>query len=146
MMYICKTCGEVFEEPRIIYEPHSYGEGSAYERWAVCPHCDSEMIEEAAYCAVHDEFVPLDDMQTGFCCKSCVAENLTEQTAWEFLKETKQEAGFLIDYFLNVSRCYTLDEARRLFNAQSEEERMDDLRYYIDKDEFGEWMEGKHAE
>lgn len=145
-MYLCKECGAVMEQTSEFIDRHPYGEGYAEERWGICPHCGSAMIEEATYCAVHDGFVSLDDMQTGFCCKSCVAENLTEQTAWEFLKETKQEAGFLIDYFLNGNRCYTLDEARRLFNAQSEEERMDDLRYYIDKDEFGEWMEGNHAE
>lgn len=47
MMYKCRWCGEIFEEPRVQYEHQGYcGSEAAWERWSVCPYCGDAGYEE----------------------------------------------------------------------------------------------------
>lgn len=39
-MYKCRTCGEVFNEPRVIVERHGFTDGM-YEKISECPECGS---------------------------------------------------------------------------------------------------------
>jgi len=64
-MYICNDCGEVFEDCKVVYEPHPYGMGSAYEKWYLCPHCDSTDIDEAKECERCGEYFA--DLRKGLC-------------------------------------------------------------------------------
>ena len=49
-MFICNECGKTFEEPKVYYESHPYGEGHAHEKWTVCPYCREADISEAEQC------------------------------------------------------------------------------------------------
>jgi DNA-directed RNA polymerase subunit RPC12/RpoP len=61
-MLICNECGAVFEEPRIYYEHHPYGMGTAAEEWAVCPVCGESGFEEAYQCSRCGEYFGFDDL------------------------------------------------------------------------------------
>lgn len=39
-MYKCRECGCEFDEPRTYEERHGFTHGP-FERFTVCPHCDS---------------------------------------------------------------------------------------------------------
>jgi hypothetical protein len=56
-MYICNSCGELFEECEIVEEHHPYGEGSAVEVWVVCPHCGDNDFDKAEKCSRCGEYV-----------------------------------------------------------------------------------------
>ena len=50
-MYKCKTCGEVFDDPKLIEAESFYGVSSEFdyncgEEIEVCPHCESTDFEE----------------------------------------------------------------------------------------------------
>lgn len=49
-MYICRECGEVFNEPAVQRETHDWLDGSPSEEWAVCPNCSSSDYSEAVQC------------------------------------------------------------------------------------------------
>ena len=49
-MYICKNCGELFENPKTIKEHHPYGMSYATEEWSACPYCEDADFEIAKYC------------------------------------------------------------------------------------------------
>lgn len=67
-MYICNDCGAFFEEPRITYESHDYGEGSALEEWAICPYCKENDFTEAEQCSRCGEyFAELEDDLCDIC-------------------------------------------------------------------------------
>lgn len=77
-MLICKDCGAVFEQPRITYESHDYGEGSALEEWALCPSCGESGFEEAKECTRCGEYGHRDNMQLddnlNYLCEVCYEE------------------------------------------------------------------------
>lgn len=43
-MYICRNCGEIFEEPHVYYETHGFTDG-LYERQSCCPCCRGDYVE-----------------------------------------------------------------------------------------------------
>ena len=55
-MFICKVCGEVFEQAKTISDYHPYGNGTAEEKWYVCPRCEDTRITEAYLCKNCDEY------------------------------------------------------------------------------------------
>lgn len=62
-MYICEECGAMFEQPRITYESHPYGEGWATEEGAVCPCCgEGGLFPEAIQCEYCGEYFALKDV------------------------------------------------------------------------------------
>lgn len=66
-MYICNSCGGLFEEPKIIVEHHPYGDSYATEEWAVCPYCEDNNFEEANRCSICDEYAI--ELTDGMCNK-----------------------------------------------------------------------------
>ena len=64
-MFICNECGATFEEFKVIKEPRPYGEGVAYEEFAVCPHCEDTDIDEAKQCERCSELVA--ELHNGLC-------------------------------------------------------------------------------
>ena len=64
-MYICNICGEVFEEPEVIYERRPYGMGYAEEEFWVCPHCKDTDIQEAERCESCGEYFA--ELEDGLC-------------------------------------------------------------------------------
>ncbi len=73
-MLICKDCGAVFEEARITYETHDYGEGTAAEEFHYCPVCGESGFEEAhqcTRCGEHFAFDNLDYIGHSLYCEVC---------------------------------------------------------------------------
>lgn len=67
-MYICIDCERLFDQFETVEEARPYGEGSAAEKWAVCPHCSSSNIEEAVKCENCGEYtVELTDGLCSYC-------------------------------------------------------------------------------
>ena len=64
-MYKCEECGEVFEEPKVYYERHPYGEGYAEEEWRVCPYCGEAGFVEAKECTRCGEYTA--ELHDGLC-------------------------------------------------------------------------------
>lgn len=64
-MYICNSCGEVFDEPDRIEEHHPYGMTTATETWDVCPCCGDNDISEAKQCSRCAEYVA--ELHDGMC-------------------------------------------------------------------------------
>lgn len=52
-MYRCEDCGRFFDEPVVVHDDPSASGVSLpsgyYTEW-YCPHCGSDMVEEAGYC------------------------------------------------------------------------------------------------
>lgn len=75
-MYICKNCGETFEEPKIYEEHHPYGMGYATEEFAECPHCGEGDFDEAVMCSRCYKYVA---RVTDRLCDSCYREIYGEE-------------------------------------------------------------------
>lgn len=64
-MYICKECGEVFEDYAEQREIHDELDGAPYESFAVCPYCGESSFETADECDECGEFFPAN---VGYIC------------------------------------------------------------------------------
>ena len=64
-MYICNNCGETFDEFETIEEHHPYGNGTAAEKWAVCPYCNDTDFDEAKKCERCGEYFA--ELNEGLC-------------------------------------------------------------------------------
>lgn len=64
-MYICNSCGLVFETPDVQEERHPYGDTYATEKWYVCPHCKDNDFDEAEKCERCGEYVA--ELDEGLC-------------------------------------------------------------------------------
>ncbi len=64
-MYICNSCGAIFEECKIIEEHHPYGMGTAAEEWYVCPECEDNDFDKAHQCTRCGEYVA--EIEDGLC-------------------------------------------------------------------------------
>ena len=77
-MYICNDCGEIFSDHKIIEDPRPYGIQTVYERFGVCPHCESDDWSEAVECVRCGEIVTKDDCEIGesleYLCNHCYEE------------------------------------------------------------------------
>lgn len=56
-MYICNSCGAVFETPAVYEEHHPYGSGTATEEFSICPSCRDTDFDEAQKCERCGEYV-----------------------------------------------------------------------------------------
>lgn len=69
-MFICKHCGEVFEEPKII--------GNDVDRGEVCPGCGMDEFDEAERCSECGEWISVDDIHGygggPYVCDDCLRE------------------------------------------------------------------------
>ena len=64
-MFICNSCGEAFEQPKVIEEHHPYGMTTATEEWNVCPYCEDTDYSPAQQCERCGELVA--ELQDGLC-------------------------------------------------------------------------------
>ena len=91
-MYICKKCGEIFDEPDVMRFVEHHGEYD--EPWAVdyCPECGSDEFEEAECCSNCGEYFAEEDVYGGM-CENCVKDALTADLFFRWAvdgaKETK---------------------------------------------------------
>ena len=76
-MFICKNCGEVFDEPKIYEEHHPYGMGYAIEEFAVCPYCNDTSITEAKQCENCGEW--FDEIEDDGLCDECYGDLYGEE-------------------------------------------------------------------
>lgn len=95
-MYVCKDCGEVFEEPVVVYDdPSPQGVSlprGAYE-FRSCPYCDSDNIDEAEVCVCCGEYYNPED---GIVCKEC-SDGIKEE-----LEDIRVRNGLTQDDFEQV--------------------------------------------
>lgn len=77
-MYICKDCGEVFEDCDTYEEARPYGMGYAYETFAICPYCKSDDFVEAIECNRCGEILAKEDCEydesLNYLCEHCYEE------------------------------------------------------------------------
>lgn len=87
-MFICRECGEVFEEPKYWEEGYPYGEGYAYQTLCCCPHCEDMAIEEAVVCKDCGEYFAPDDLYGGMCdeCRQWIRKEIAKVIADRFPK------------------------------------------------------------
>jgi DNA-directed RNA polymerase subunit RPC12/RpoP len=79
-MYICRDCGEHFEEPKEVVEMEGYGHCLySYE----CPACGGD-YEEAVTCLECGELFLEDDLTEGYCTK---CEKVLQDKVKEFFKQ-----------------------------------------------------------
>ena len=52
--YICRECGETFDEPYEWLERHGLDHGP-YERWSACPHCGSCDYDDACMVELEED-------------------------------------------------------------------------------------------
>lgn len=69
-MYICKDCKKRFLTPRIFSEPRG-DDGFTFERFAICPNCNSDNIEqiEVNYCKCCGKRLP--EGKKDYCNNRC---------------------------------------------------------------------------
>lgn len=59
-MFICKNCGETFEQPMVVQDdpsPAGVALPSGYYEYEYCPYCESDLIEEADICGVCGDYI-----------------------------------------------------------------------------------------
>lgn len=101
-MYICKECGEVFNEPAVEYDdPSPYGVGlpSGHYTYSYCPKCNCDDIDEASVCVSCGEYFD-GDTSVGGLCEWCW-ESFTLRIA-----KLKDEMGMDDDEFHEAIASY----------------------------------------
>lgn len=75
-MYICKECGEIFDEPVITRDdpsPDGVSLSAGYYEYESCPYCDSTNIDYAVQCASCGEYMD-DSKGSEILCDSCLED------------------------------------------------------------------------
>ena len=75
-MYICLSCGAVFEEHITIVEKHNL-DTPPYEEHDGCPECKSDETEEAYQCDRCGDWQPYSELEesgTSLYCEICYSE------------------------------------------------------------------------
>ena len=66
-MWICNDCGEMFQEPKKVYENQGEFWGApAWEAFGACPFCESTDIDEMKRCKRCGEWI-----ESGDLCDCC---------------------------------------------------------------------------
>ena len=72
MTYICRRCGNVFEEEDAALAKIDLGDRiPSYDEIYACPKCRSTNISEAIMCSVCGEYRTVYDMELGGVCTEC---------------------------------------------------------------------------
>lgn len=70
IMYHCKECGKKFERPKIVKETHNLN-GPPFEKFALCPFCNSTNFNEIIIKHCHCCGARLKPHQIEFCSDEC---------------------------------------------------------------------------
>ena len=133
MSLICVSCGNIFDEceAAVDLEYHSEVPGGAYERFAKCPCCGSDEIEEATRCdKCMGEFLP-DELCGSYYCKDCLQEALTFESFRSFAED--------YDSTLEESEVHTIEHFMTVYVYG-----VSDSGFAASTDEFRELMEREY--
>lgn len=144
MKYVCKECGEVFEEWEAdgCYEDIESFEGiTHYALTCRCPYCGSDEIVEGDTCELCDSGVEIDDMYDGICI-NCLREACDMNAAILYLMDADALAEFM-EWPREDEALYKALTARM---KENREELLADLQEFIldnEPQEFAEWLQGR---
>jgi DNA-directed RNA polymerase subunit RPC12/RpoP len=111
MTYKCYDCGETFNEPKTVKEPHG-------EVLACCPYCNGS-FDEAKKCEICGEYFFEDELNGGCVCDGCVEEYKQNfETCYAIAETTEKEEikiNALLASLVSVSKieavlCHILKE------------------------------------
>lgn len=96
-MFVCLECGEMFEEPLILYD--NLGEfwgAPAQDAYGACPNCKSDQIDEADKCDICGEYI-----QAGYICEDCAEDIQTRvREIKTYIKNNKLNYDEYINYLI----------------------------------------------
>ena len=80
MMYRCKICDTVFDEPALVEDSQWHSEVQAFEKmyFGLCPVCGTEEYEEIDLCRICGEPLHRSDEKTCAKCSSRVRRAITK--------------------------------------------------------------------
>lgn len=145
MLYKCEECGYVFEEGDEVRvrEPH----GEAYN---ASPCCLSN-FGEARKCSLCDEVFFEYDL-SGDYCEDCLMNEVTYESALEFIKEKSSLAEFFLCFYygaaerVEISRSLEI-ELEKIYKAKTDCDLqtgkhafLDDIKDYV-KEDLCDWAE-----
>lgn len=55
-MYICNSCGLIFESPKTIREYHNELDDNPYEEYEACPYCGCSDFDQSYRCDLCGEY------------------------------------------------------------------------------------------
>ena len=89
-MFVCLECGEMFEEPLILYD-------NLGEFWgAPAQDCKSDQIDEADKCDICGEYI-----QAGYICEDCAEDIQTRvREIKTYIKNNKLNYDEYINYLI----------------------------------------------
>lgn len=98
MEWICKTCGEIFDE----CDAREVVDGLLGENYNVCPSCGSEEIEPAAVCALCGDDVARSELEEDLCPRCARELMINLQNFWEALSEPERNfAAYTSDRWMS---------------------------------------------
>lgn len=102
-MLICKTCGAEFEEAVFLTETHGLS-NPPYEKNAVCPFCNSSLIEEKEITHCRCCGARLKESNYGYCSDSCKEKG--EKLRQKELKRKRERYNSPINEILRKCQDY----------------------------------------
>lgn len=136
----CRSCGAVFEEPRVVKQRHTELEGYWYEKREVCPYCGIDDIVEMNTCLECGK--PID---CGLLCDECSESMINEDTVKDFGAEDKVEVKInsLLTYIYSDEKI----EKILLKNLEQDWEYKKILKEFVmdNHDEWNEFIAEKHG-
>jgi predicted RNA-binding Zn-ribbon protein involved in translation (DUF1610 family) len=138
VMFICRECGEVFDDPRTDYSLHDFGEGSAREEYNVCPACGGVDIEEADRCAECGVWTPKSELHGGL-CDDCLAGKVTVENVFDYADEDTSYDGVIYSLLSDEEITEILLDAAK---AKAKLGDVTGMKAYAleDKDAFGDFL------
>jgi DNA-directed RNA polymerase subunit RPC12/RpoP len=92
MTYKCYDCGETFNEPKTVKEPHG-------EVLACCPYCNGS-FNEAKKCRICGEYFFEEELNGGCVCDDCVEEYKGDLKTCYAIAETTEKQEIKINALL----------------------------------------------
>lgn len=89
-MYRCDDCGVDFYKPKIVKDDHGFGDG-LYERFTVCPNCNSAFWHEEENCLLCGESFDMAELHHGM-CEDCIVKQITYTTFHAFATQEEPSA------------------------------------------------------
>jgi hypothetical protein len=145
-MYICKECGDVFNQFEVDTWEEDRGEFwgmPCYERMSGCPNCRGDYVE-AKRCVECGAWIPEDDWDM---CEECMADYENEEICLELGVETEDEIK-LNGFLLSVYSRKEIEKILLEHLKQDEEKMANAIKDYCEWDTmyFIEWVRKKWKE